>query len=208
MTIDFEKAGGVVPAIVQDARNGRVLMLGYMNREAFQETLRTGRVTFFSRSRRRLWTKGETSGNTLQFRSVLPDCDGDALLIQAIPSGPVCHTGEDTCFGSENDPEWNFWATLETVIHRRKTSGDDASYTRRLLSQGSAGIGRKVVEEATEVLLAALLEGKDRVVEEAADLIYHLMVLLVEQDARLQEVEQTLRRRRGSTTGGSGLPNG
>ncbi|NOX38301.1 MAG: bifunctional phosphoribosyl-AMP cyclohydrolase/phosphoribosyl-ATP diphosphatase HisIE [Calditrichaeota bacterium] len=195
MNIDFEKSSGLVPVIVQDSRDGRVLMLGYMNREAFQRTLQTGKVTFFSRSRKQLWTKGETSGNELLVKSIQPDCDGDALLIRAIPTGPVCHTGESTCFGNHTNPGWGFLFELERIIHQRRQGGDAQSYTRRLLDQGTAAPGRKLVEESTEVLIAALSEGKARVVEEAADLLYHLLVLLVDQGVELHQVEQVLRKR-------------
>ncbi len=195
MNINFGKSGGRVPVIVQDNRNGRVLMLGYMNRQAFLHTLQTGKVTFFSRSRQQLWTKGETSGNELLVESIQPDCDGDTLLIRAIPTGPVCHTGEATCFGTHTNPGWGFLFELERIIYQRKQTGEGRSYTRQLLDRGTAAMGRKLVEEATEVLVAVLSEGKKRVAEETADLIYHLLVLLADQGIELQQVEQILQDR-------------
>ena len=162
MTIDFEKGGGLVPAIVQDAVTRKILMLGYMNEEAYRLTLDRGLVTFFSRSRNRIWTKGETSGNFLQLREILADCDGDTLLVKAIPSGPVCHTGADTCFGEENkpseisSPEFLFY--LESVIHDRRSNPVEGSYTNHLFSRGLNKIAQKVGEEAVELVMSGALQ--------------------------------------------------
>jgi phosphoribosyl-ATP pyrophosphohydrolase/phosphoribosyl-AMP cyclohydrolase len=178
---------GLVPAIVQDERTGRVLMLGYVNRESLQATERTGLVHFWSRSRNRLWRKGESSGNTLAVRSMTPDCDGDAVLIQAVPAGPTCHTGAISCFGQTPADQGFAWLErLWEVIAQRNHERPDGSYTARLLAGGTDSVGRKVVEEATEVLLAAKdhaagAAGDDRLAEEAADLVYHLLVLLAER---------------------------
>ena len=173
--VDFGKGDGLVPAIVQHADTGAVLMLGYMNAEALRETLARQRVVFFSRSRRTLWEKGETSGNTLDFVSVRTDCDRDTLLIAARPRGPVCHTGTVTCFG--NEPA-TFLARLEKVIEQRISDRPDGSYTARLFAQGPKRIAQKVGEEGLEVALAAAAETDDKVVAESADLLFHLLVLL------------------------------
>ncbi len=193
--INFKKGNGLVPAIVQDANSGKVLMLGYMNETAYDQTIRSGLVTFFSRSRQKLWTKGETSGNYLQLVEIIPDCDGDTLLVKAVPTGPVCHTGEDTCFSEQNKPQQSFLAQLEAIIQQRLQEKPEGSYTVGLAQKGPAAIGRKITEEATEVLIAALQEGASRLIEESADLIYHLLVLLAQQGISLQQVEEALRQR-------------
>ncbi len=199
MTIDFEKGGGLVPAIVQDAVTRKVLMLGYMNEEAYKLTLDRGLVTFFSRSRGRIWTKGETSGNFLQVREILADCDGDTLLVKAIPSGPVCHTGADTCFGEENQPtevsspEFLFY--LESVIHDRMTNPIEGSYTNHLFSRGLNRISQKVGEEAVELVIASKDDDKDLFLGEGADLMYHFLVLLAEKGCTLSEVIDVLKER-------------
>lgn len=193
--VNFSQGNGLVPAIIQDARSGRVLMLGYMNRAAYQKTLESGRVTFYSRSRQVLWTKGETSGNYLHLVEIRPDCDGDTLLVKAIPAGPVCHTGRDTCFGEENRPGERFLEQLEQIIASRRTASPERSYTARLMAGGVGEVGRKLSEEATEVLLAALVESPERLVEEAADLLYHLLVLLQVKGVSLRQVEEVLRAR-------------
>jgi len=197
MNINFKKGNGLVPAIVQDANTRRVLMLGYMNEEALRQTISSGLVTFYSRSREKLWTKGETSGNYLQLVEVLPDCDGDALLIKAVPTGPVCHTGNDTCFAETNREFPSFLHQLEAIIEQRLREKPAGSYTVELAAGGAPKIGRKVMEEATEVLLAALQEGRQRLIEESADLLYHLLVLLNTQSISLRQVEEELRRRHG-----------
>ena len=199
MTIDFEKGGGLVPAVVQDAVTRKVLMLGYMNEEAYKLTLDRGLVTFYSRSRGRIWTKGETSGNFLQVREILADCDGDTLLVKAIPSGPVCHTGSDTCFGEENQPtevsspEFLFY--LESVIHDRMTNPVEGSYTNHLFSRGLNRIAQKVGEEAVELVIASKDEDKDLFLGEGADLMYHFLVLLAQKGCSLSEVIDVLKER-------------
>ena len=199
MTIDFEKGGGLVPAIVQDAVTRKILMLGYMNEEAYRLTLDRGLVTFFSRSRNRIWTKGETSGNFLQLREILADCDGDTLLVKAIPSGPVCHTGADTCFGEENkpseisSPEFLFY--LESVIHDRRSNPVEGSYTNHLFSRGLNKIAQKVGEEAVELVIEAQDHDKELFLGEAADLMYHVLVLLCQKDTTLSEVIDVLKDR-------------
>ena len=195
MKIDFKKGNGLVPAIVQDAETGKVLMLGYMNQEAYRKTVKSGRVTFFSRSQQQLWTKGETSGNYLLLKEILVDCDGDTLLVKATPTGPVCHTGKDTCFAEVNPGTENFLRRLEEIIRKRQQEDHPHSYTRHLLKKGTTTIARKVNEEATEVLIAALEEGKTRLVEESADLLYHLLVLLADQGIAFREIEKELARR-------------
>ena len=199
MTIDFSKGGGLVPAIVQDAVTRKVLMLGYMNEEAYRLTLDRRLVTFWSRSRNRIWTKGETSGNFLQLREILVDCDGDALLVKAIPTGPVCHTGADTCFAEENEPgetsasEFLFY--LESVIKDRRDNPQEGSYTNHLFSRGLNKIAQKVGEEAVELVIESKDDDKDLFLGEAADLMYHLLVLLVKKGASMEEVVDVLKSR-------------
>ncbi len=199
MTIDFEKGDGLVPAIVQDAVTHRVLMLGYMNAEAYQLTLDRGYVTFWSRSRKRIWTKGETSGNFLQLRDIKTDCDGDTLLVSAIPSGPVCHTGADTCFGEDNQASemtnTEFLHYLEEVISDRRNNPIEGSYTNHLFSRGLNKIAQKVGEEAVELVIEAKDNNKDLFLGEAADLMYHFLVLLAQKDCTLSEVVEVLKGR-------------
>ena len=199
MVIDFNKGNGLVPAVVQDAVTGKVLMLGYMNEESYRLTLEKGLVTFYSRSRKTLWTKGETSGNYLQLRDILIDCDGDTLLVKAVPSGSVCHTGKDTCFGEENDPQsassTDFLAYLEGVIRDRKEHPQEGSYTNRLFSKGINKIAQKVGEEAVELIIEAKDDDKELFLGEAADLMYHLLVLLTEKGCTLSEVTDVLKSR-------------
>ena len=191
---------GLVPGIVQDAATGRVLMLGYLNRESLELTERTGQVHFWSRSRRELWRKGETSGNTLTVVDLALDCDGDALLIRAEPAGPTCHTGEVSCFPSTDEPA--SFAALDELwrtIRSRAATPDPSSYTATLLAGGVDTVARKVTEEATEVLMAAKDHAAgldDRVAEEVADLVYHLLVLLAERDLSPGAVIDVLARRR------------
>lgn len=173
--LDWEKQGGLLPAVVQDAGNGRVLMLGYMNREALEATLDTGHVTFWSRSKERLWTKGETSGNTLAVVSIEADCDSDSLLVAAKPNGPTCHTGDTSCFASAPG---DFLAELDTLIRERQLDRPDGSYTAKLFASGTKRIAQKVGEEGVETALAAVAENDETLLGEAADLIYHLTVLL------------------------------
>jgi len=198
MKVDFQKGSGLVPAIVQDSGDGTVLMLGYMNEEAFASTLETGRVTFFSRSKNRLWTKGETSGHWLEVERVSMDCDGDAILVLARAHGPTCHTGSRSCFADNRSfkQAFSFLGELEGVIRERHAAADNAtSYTAKLLSGGTRRIAQKVGEEATEVVLEAAAGDSDRIVSETADLVYHLMVLLEACGLSLGDVVEELERR-------------
>ena len=195
MNIDFEKSGGLLPAIIQDAVTGKVLMLGYMNQESYQKTLTTGKVTFYSRSRQQLWTKGETSGNFLMFKEVKVDCDGDTLLIKANPIGPVCHTGNDTCFNEINSADLDFLNYLEKVIQDRQINPRAGSYTNQLFDAGIKKIAQKVGEEATELVIDAVDGDINRIKEETADLLYHLLVLLVNREIALKDVIRVLEKR-------------
>ncbi len=198
MKLDFEKNNGLLPAIVQDADSGIVLMLGYMNRESLQKTRESGRVTFFSRSRQCLWTKGETSGNFLYVESILEDCDGDTLLIKARPAGPVCHTGADTCFNESNNRPFLFLSRLERIIDGRRRTMPEGSYTTHLFKEGLKRIAQKVGEEATETILEAMAGDKELLCEESADLLYHLLVLWSAAGVSMQQVEDVLHRRHKS----------
>ncbi len=195
MKLDFEKNNGLIPAIIQDAVTGRVLMLGFMNEEALQKTKKTGLVTFFSRSRQTLWTKGETSGNYLKVVDILIDCDRDTLLIKANPQGPVCHTGKDTCFAEQNRGSLQFLEYLEEIIEDRKKNPQSDSYTSKLFSKGIKKIAQKVGEEATEVVIDAVDGNNERLLEESADLIYHLLVLLKARGFGLRDVVKVLEER-------------
>jgi len=195
MNINFDKNNGLVPAIIQDDKTSKVLMLGYMNQEALDKTLQSGRVTFFSRSRNELWTKGETSGNYLIFKSYSIDCDSDTLLIIANPTGPVCHTGQDTCFNETNLADIGFLSQLEELIKDRKTKLPKGSYTTELFTEGINKIAQKVGEEAVEVVIDSVAKNIDRVKEESADLLYHLLVLLAIQNIGLNEVIDVLEKR-------------
>jgi phosphoribosyl-ATP pyrophosphohydrolase/phosphoribosyl-AMP cyclohydrolase len=197
--LDWGKGDGLLPAVVQHADTGAVLMLGYMNREALAETLSSNRVTFWSRSKKRLWTKGETSGNFLELRAVAVDCDGDTLLILAEPTGPACHTGTPTCWG-ESPPQaagekLAFLATLEGVIQQRIAAKPEGSYTAKLLAEGTRRIAQKVGEEGLELALAAVAQSNDDIVGEAADLLYHAMLLLQVKQLSLGQVVAELERR-------------
>lgn len=185
----------LVPAIVQDCDTAKVLMLGYMNAEALEQTQRTKQVTFYSRSKKRLWTKGETSGNTLALIDIKIDCDADALLVQARPKGPTCHTGDQSCFGNEERALETIGVLMRTIA-QRATSSDNVSYTKKLLDEGRAKYCAKILEEADEVVLAANVEGKERTIEESADLLYHFFVLLQGENISLEEVCKELRNRR------------
>ena len=196
MKIDFEKyADGLVPAIVQDAETLKVLMLGFMNAESFEQTKKSGKATFFSRSRQKLWTKGETSGNFLKVKEILFDCDNDTILIKANPVGAVCHTGAETCFGEKNSSE-NFLFELEKIIKDRKENPSDDSYTSKLFEKGINKIAQKVGEEAVELVIEAKDENEDLFKAEAADLLYHLTVLLAAKNISWSEVLQVLENRR------------
>ena len=198
-TLAWEKMGGLIPALVQDSRTGEVLMLGYMNAEALGETLDSGLVTFFSRSKQRLWQKGETSGNRLRLRGAYTDCDDDALLVLAEPQGPVCHLGTRSCFEAPGIGP-TFLGELSTIIGERARSGDASSYTRKLLDAGPAKIGQKIGEEGVEVALAAVTRDVDGCVEETADLIYHLSVLMEARGFSWNDVAAKLRERHASAS--------
>ncbi|MBS3743056.1 MAG: bifunctional phosphoribosyl-AMP cyclohydrolase/phosphoribosyl-ATP diphosphatase HisIE [Wenzhouxiangellaceae bacterium] len=196
--LDWDKAGGLMPSIVQDARTGRVLMLGYMNPEALEKTQATGHVTFFSRSRQRLWTKGESSGNTLELMGMQVDCDRDTLLVHAVPHGPTCHLGTDTCWGNEGHPPVAFLAELERVIESRVGADPQSSYTAGLLAKGVKRCAQKVGEEGVEVALAATAGDREELVNESADLLYHLLVVLAASDVSLEEICRQLEARHQS----------
>ena len=195
MEIDFKKGKGLVPAIIQDDRTNKILMLGYMNEESYKITKETKKVTFYSRSRKEIWTKGETSGNFLDMVSISEDCDGDTLLVRAIPQGPTCHTGDDTCFGESNQDFPNFINELEAVIAERKKYPAQGSYTNKLFEKGIAKIAQKVGEEATEVVIEAMSNNDQLLKEEISDLIYHLLVLMAARDISLDDINLTLKNR-------------
>lgn len=192
---DWDKVDGLLPAIVQDAGTGRVLMLGYMNEAALEQTRASGKVTFYSRSKQRLWTKGETSGNVLELVSMRLDCDRDALLVQACPAGPTCHLGTETCWGDEFRPPVGFLVGLERIIESRKSANPESSYTARLLAEGVKRCAQKVGEEGVEVALAATGSDRDELIDESADLLYHLLVVLAAGDVSLDEVTGRLEAR-------------
>lgn len=191
--IDFSKGNGLVPVVVQDYNTLQVLMLGYMNAEALAKTVNEKKVTFFSRSRNRLWTKGETSGNYLYLKEIITDCDNDSILIKAIPAGPVCHTGKFSCFG-DKDPK-GFIYELEDVIARRIEQNGDESYTNRLFKKGINKIAQKVGEEAVELVIESKDENPELFRNEAADLMYHFLILLKAKGINLQSVEEILVKR-------------
>jgi phosphoribosyl-ATP pyrophosphohydrolase/phosphoribosyl-AMP cyclohydrolase len=196
--LDWSKNDGLIPAIVQDARSGQVLMFAYMNREALRMTLADKRVTFFSRSRNRLWTKGETSGHWLNVIDVVADCDDDSLLVLATPQGPTCHLGTQSCFGDEIETdaaELSFLMRLEATIAQRISDRPEGSYTARLWSEGPTRIAQKVGEEGVEVALAAVTQEDERLVGESADLLYHLALLLKSRNLSLTAVVRELEQR-------------
>jgi phosphoribosyl-ATP pyrophosphohydrolase/phosphoribosyl-AMP cyclohydrolase len=190
---DFSK--GLVPAIIQDAKTLKVLMLGYMNEEAYTQTIAEKRVTFFSRSKNRLWTKGETSENFLDVVNIAIDCDQDTILIQANPAGPTCHTGADTCFNESNADNAAWLDHLKHIIRSRKNASSDTSYTASLFQKGTHKIAQKVGEEAVELVIEALMKNDDLFKGEAADLIFHLLVLLEDRGIGLEEIVKTLQAR-------------
>ena len=196
--LDWSKNDGLIPAIVQDARSGQVLMFAYMNREALRMTLADKRVTFFSRSRSRLWTKGETSGHWLDLVDVVSDCDDDSLLVLATPRGPTCHLGTQSCFGDEVETdaaELSFLMRLEATIAQRISDRPEGSYTARLWSEGPTRIAQKVGEEGVEVALAAVTQEDERLIGESADLLYHLALLLKSRNLSLTTVVRELEQR-------------
>ncbi|MBO0949277.1 bifunctional phosphoribosyl-AMP cyclohydrolase/phosphoribosyl-ATP diphosphatase HisIE [Fibrella forsythiae] len=196
MTINFNKSpDGLVPAVIQDAETGKVLMLGYMNEEAYQKTQAEGIVTFFSRSKQRLWTKGETSSNFLHVKQMLVDCDGDTLLIKASPDGPTCHTGADTCFEEVNTGKGQFLNYLQGIIHDRRVNPSDASYTASLFKKGVNKIAQKVGEEAVELVIEAKDNNDDLFRGEAADLMFHFLVLLEQKNMSLDDIIAVLQQR-------------
>jgi len=195
MNINFSKLNGLVPCIAQDAKTSKVLMLGFMNEEAYQKTLRDKRLTFYSRSKQRLWTKGETSGNYLELVDTLIDCDNDTVLFKVNPKGPSCHTGADTCFNEINEG-FNL-ASLEAVIKHRKANPKPGSYTNSLLDSGINRVAQKVGEEAVEVIIEAKDNNKEKFMGEAADLMYHYLVLLTAKGYSLADVLEVLKKRHG-----------
>ncbi len=193
MEIDFEKQGGLVPAIIQDSITNNVLMLGYMNQEAYEQTIKTGKVTFWSRSRQCLWTKGETSGNFLNFVSIKSDCDNDTLLVRVNPVGPACHLGTDTCWGEKNEANPLLFLTeLQDFINKRHEEMPEGSYTTSLFKDGLNRMAQKVGEEALEAVIEATNGTNERLIYEASDMFYHLIVLLTSKGLRIENIAQEL----------------
>jgi phosphoribosyl-ATP pyrophosphohydrolase/phosphoribosyl-AMP cyclohydrolase len=193
---DFSKLNGLVPAVIQDNITLKVLMLGFMNEEALRITRESGKVTFFSRTKGRLWTKGEESGNFLHVAEILSDCDNDTLLIRVYPAGPVCHTGTDTCWNEENKPDdLQFLSRLQDLIEKRKSEMPEGSYTTSLFRGGTAKIAQKVGEEAVETVIGAITNDDQNFLYEGADLLYHLMVLLSQKGYRIEDLALELKKR-------------
>lgn len=195
MALDFAKMNGLVPAIIQDARTKNVLMLGFMNEEAYEKTLSTKKVTFYSRTRNELWTKGKESGNFLNLVSIEADCDNDTLLVKAIPEGPVCHRGTATCFNDDNSFGIEFLSYLQDFISKRHAEMPEGSYTTSLFKSGVNRMAQKVGEEAVETVIEATNGTDDRLIYEASDLIYHLIVLLTSKGHRIEELAEELQKR-------------
>ena len=196
MQIDFEKGGGLVPAIIQDPTTRKVLMLGYMNQEAYEKTMATGKVTFYSRSRQCLWTKGETSGNYFHLVSISVDCDNDTLLVKATPDGPTCHTGTDTCWGEKNETNpLLFLSELQDFIIKRHEEMPEGSYTTSLFKDGLNRMAQKVGEEALELVIEAVNGTNDRLIYEGSDMLYHLIVLLTSKGLRIEDMARELQER-------------
>jgi phosphoribosyl-ATP pyrophosphohydrolase/phosphoribosyl-AMP cyclohydrolase len=193
INIDFKKGDGLVPAIIQDSNTLQVLMVGYMNEEAYEQTVREGKVTFFSRSKNRLWTKGETSGNFLIVKEITTDCDNDALLVMVDPAGPVCHTGRLSCFGEEVSK--GFVYRLQNIITQRIDGNAEGSYTNKLFKKGINKVAQKVGEEAVELVIEAKDDNIDLFRNEAADLLYHFLILLKKKNVAFEDVEEVLRER-------------
>ncbi|MEI7811452.1 MAG: bifunctional phosphoribosyl-AMP cyclohydrolase/phosphoribosyl-ATP diphosphatase HisIE [Ignavibacteria bacterium] len=194
--LDFNKMNGLIPAIITDCKNDKVLMLGFMNKESLEKTIETGLVTFFSRTKNRLWTKGETSGNCLKLVNILSDCDNDSLLISAIPEGNTCHTGDYSCFGlKEDENSIDFLNDLFSLIKKRKIEMPEKSYTTKLFKEGANRIIQKVGEEAIETVIAAKNRDKAEIVNEVSDLFYHLFVMLAEQEIEFTEIVNNLQKR-------------
>ena len=199
MELDFEKMNGLIPAIIQDNYTQKVLMLGFMNKEADEKTMETGKVTFFSRTKNRLWTKGEESGNFLHVVSVKADCDNDTLLIMVHPEGPVCHKGTDTCWGDKNEQDIMFLKELQDFIDRRRQEMPEKSYTTSLFNSGVNKMAQKVGEEAVETILEACNGTDERLIYEGADLLYHLIVLLTYKGYRIEDLARELKERHSAT---------
>jgi phosphoribosyl-AMP cyclohydrolase / phosphoribosyl-ATP pyrophosphohydrolase len=195
--LNFEKLNGLIPAIVVDKNNSQVLMLGFMNKEALSKTIEANLVTFFSRTKNALWTKGETSGNYLNLIDILPDCDSDSLLVYAEPQGPTCHTGDYSCFGINKTTSLNFLNELFDLIKQRKKELPENSYTTKLFKDGSNRIIQKVGEEAVETIIAAKNKDKNEIINEASDLIYHLFVMLADLNIEFGEIVDNLKKRSG-----------
>jgi len=199
MELDFEKMNGLIPAIIQDNYTQKVLMLGFMNKEAYEKTVETGKVTFFSRTKNRLWTKGEQSGNFLHVVSIKADCDNDTLLIMVHPDGPVCHTGTDTCWGEKNEQDIMFLKELQDFIDRRRQEMPDKSYTTSLFNSGVNKMAQKVGEEAVETVIEACNGTDERLIYEGADLLYHLIVLLTYKGYRIEDLARELKERHSAS---------
>jgi len=195
MKLDFKKMNGLIPAIIQDNQTNKVLMLGFMNEEALEKTQSTGKVTFFSRTKNRLWTKGEESGNFLHVISITEDCDQDTLLIKVHPDGPVCHTGSDTCFQEKNKEDIMFLKQLQDFIVRRRQEMPENSYTTSLFNKGVELMAQKVGEEAVETVIEAVRGNDERLLYEGSDLLYHLIVLLTYKGYRIEDLANELKRR-------------
>ena len=195
MKVDFEKMGGLVPVIVQDNFTNKVLMLGFMNKEALKKTEEIGKVTFYSRTKQRLWTKGEESGNFLNVVKILNDCDNDTLLIKVKPEGPVCHTGTDTCWGEKNEEDIMFLKYLQDFIEKRYKERPEGSYTTSLFEKGVNRMAQKVGEEAVESVIEATNGTNEGLIYEASDLIYHLIVLLTSKGLRIEDLARELKKR-------------
>lgn len=192
MTIDFEKMNGLVPAIIQDAKTLKVLMLGFMNEDAYKKTVETGKVTFWSRTKQRLWTKGETSGNFLHVVSIKNDCDNDTLLIKVNPDGPVCHTGADTCWSETNENPIMFLTELQRFIEKRHEEMPEGSYTTSLFKEGLSRMTQKVGEEAVELVIESIKGDNERLIYEASDMLYHLIVLLTSKGLSIEDIAKEL----------------
>jgi phosphoribosyl-ATP pyrophosphohydrolase/phosphoribosyl-AMP cyclohydrolase len=190
--IDFEKGDGLVPAIIQDDRTLQVLMLGYMNKEAVEKTKASGLVTFYSRSKERLWTKGEESGNTLKLVSMSKDCDNDSLLVRVLPNGPTCHKGTKTCWGEEETTRFGIISNLENVIDKRKEKPKKNSHVSRMLEKGTNKIAQKVGEEAVELVIEAMDDNDELFLEEGADLLFHYLLLLKSRGYRIDDILKVL----------------
>lgn len=199
MELDFDKMNGLIPAIIQDNYTQKVLMLGFMNKEAYEKTVKTGKVTFFSRTKNRLWTKGEQSGNFLHVVSIKADCDNDTLLIMVHPDGPVCHTGTDTCWGEKNEQDIMFLKELQNFIDRRRQEMPEKSYTTSLFNSGVNKMAQKVGEEAVETVIEACNGTDERLIYEGADLLYHLIVLLTYKGYRIEDLARELKERHSAT---------